>query len=135
MEIRQLSSENAIYEQALTKYNKVGPTAPVRTTEKKMKLTKSRIIKEIIKKHEDFSPKKASDSLETFLYLFKKCLIEGESVLISGFGKFIVNDKRQRRGRNPQTGEDLLLAPRRVVTFHTSGKLKDKINAGSPEPV
>ncbi len=94
-----------------------------------MKLTKSRIIKELTKRHEDFSPKKAGDCLETFLHLFKNRLIEGESVLISGFGKFVVNDKRQRRGRNPQTGEDLMLESRRVVTFHTSGKLKEKINA------
>jgi integration host factor subunit alpha len=49
-------------------------------------------------------------------------------VLISGFGKFYVNEKRERKGRNPATGEDLILSPRRVVTFKCSGLLRDKIN-------
>jgi integration host factor subunit alpha len=55
-------------------------------------------------------------------------LESGEDVLISGFGKFQVRKKRERRGRNPATGEDLMLAPRRVVTFKGSGKLREKIN-------
>ena len=55
-------------------------------------------------------------------------LEEGDDVLISGFGKFCVREKRQRRGRNPQTGEPMALSPRRVVTFHYSGILKEKIN-------
>ena len=50
----------------------------------------------------------------------------GEDVLISGFGKFCV--KKKRRGRNPATGQDLMLAPRKVVTFRSSGKLRDRIN-------
>jgi len=48
--------------------------------------------------------------------------------LISGFGKFSVKEKGDRKGRNPQTGEDLMLAPRRVVTFKSSPRLRDKIN-------
>ena len=52
----------------------------------------------------------------------------GEDVLISGFGKFCVNGKRQRRGRNPAVGEDLIPAPRRVVTFKCSWKLRDRLN-------
>jgi integration host factor subunit alpha len=58
----------------------------------------------------------------------KSTLASGEDVLISGFGKFCVKNKRERRGRNPATGEDMILAPRRVVTFRCSGKLRDKIN-------
>ena len=50
--------------------------------------------------------------------------------MISGFGKFCVKDKKERRGRNPATGEELMLVPRRVVTFKCSGKLKEKINGG-----
>ena len=50
--------------------------------------------------------------------------------MISGFGKFSVKDKGERRGRNPATGDDLMLAPRRVVTFKGSGKLREKINGG-----
>jgi integration host factor subunit alpha len=55
-------------------------------------------------------------------------LSSGEDVLISGFGKFCVKEKRDRKGRNPATGEDLMIEARRVVTFHCSGKLRKKIN-------
>ena len=51
-------------------------------------------------------------------------------VLVSGFGKFCVRQKRERRGRNPATGDSMVLAPRRVVTFKWSGRLRDKINGG-----
>jgi integration host factor subunit alpha len=51
-----------------------------------------------------------------------------ERVLISNFGKFCVKKKRERRGRNPATGEDMMMAPRKVVTFHCSGRLREKIN-------
>ena len=66
--------------------------------------------------------------IETLLELIKFTLASGEDVLISGFGKFCVNEKRQRKGRNPATGEDMMLAARRVVTFKCSGQLKKKIN-------
>jgi integration host factor subunit alpha len=62
------------------------------------------------------------------LELIKKALESGDDVLISGFGKFCVNEKRERKGRNPATGEDMMLKPRKVVTFKCSGKLKAKIN-------
>jgi integration host factor subunit alpha len=62
------------------------------------------------------------------LEILKKTLENGEDVLISGFGKFCVKEKRKRRGRNPQTGEDLMLAPRKVIVFICSGVLGDKIN-------
>ena len=52
----------------------------------------------------------------------------GDDVLISGFGKFCIKDKRERKGGNPATGEDMMLALRRVVTFKCSGKLRNKIN-------
>jgi integration host factor subunit alpha len=51
-----------------------------------------------------------------------------EDVLISGFGKFCVKEKSERKGRNPATGDEMLLRPRKVVTFRCSGKLRDKIN-------
>ena len=65
---------------------------------------------------------------ETTMEIIKKALESGESVLISGFGKFEVKDKHTRKARNPQTGKDLMLDARRVVTFKCSGVLKDKIN-------
>ena len=66
--------------------------------------------------------------LESVLELIKTSLANGDDVLISGFGKFIVRQKATRRGRNPATGEDMNLAPRRVVTFKCSVLLKEKIN-------
>jgi integration host factor subunit alpha len=66
---------------------------------------------------------------ETLLGIIKRTLASGEDVLVSGFGKFCVNDKTSRKGRNPATGEDLMLRPRRVVTFKCSGKLRRKINS------
>ena len=59
----------------------------------------------------------------------KTTLGNGEDILISGFGKFCVKDKKERKGRNPATGDDMMLASRKVVTFKCSGKLRNKIDA------
>jgi integration host factor subunit alpha len=72
--------------------------------------------------------KKSVEIIETLLEIIKGSLEKNEDVLISGFGKFCVKDKNQRRGRNPATGDDLILRERRVVTFKCSGKLRKKIN-------
>ena len=91
-----------------------------------MALTKSDIVARI---HElGFTKKKSIDIVETLLEIIKRTLEKSEDVLISGFGKFCVKNKKQRRGRNPATGHDLLLRERRVVTFKCSGKLRKKIN-------
>jgi len=66
--------------------------------------------------------------LISLLEIMKSTLASGEDILVSGFGKFCVKEKAERRGRNPSTGDDLVLASRRVVTFRCSGKLRDKIN-------
>jgi len=71
----------------------------------------------------------ASKFVEILLELIKGSLESGEDVLISNFGKFCVNEKHARRGRNPATGDSLLLKPRRVVTFKCSGVLRDKVNS------
>jgi integration host factor subunit alpha len=68
--------------------------------------------------------------VETLFELIKKALEAGDDVLISGFGKFIVREKAQRRGRNPATGRDLTLDARRVVTFKCSPVLKEKMDGG-----
>jgi len=68
--------------------------------------------------------------VESLVETIKNTLANGEDVLISGFGKFCVKEKRERRGRNPQTGEDLMLGERRVVTFRCSGVLRKKLNGG-----
>ena len=67
--------------------------------------------------------------LETLLEIMKKTLESGDDVLVSGFGKFCVKEKRERKGRNPATGEDVMLKPRKVVTFRCSGTLwREKLN-------
>jgi len=68
---------------------------------------------------------------ETLLKIIKRTLESGEDVLISGFGKFCVKNKKERRGRNPQTGRDMMLGSRRVVTFRCSGVLRDRIHRGN----
>jgi integration host factor subunit alpha len=65
---------------------------------------------------------------ESLLELIKATLESGEDVLVSGFGKFCVKGKKERKGRNPATGEDLMLKPRRVVTFKWSGKLREMVD-------
>ena len=77
-------------------------------------------------------PKNQSvQAVESIIEIIKKTLENGEDVLITGFGKFFVKEKKKRRGRNPTTGEDLMLGSRRVVGFKCSGKLRDKMNVGN----
>ncbi len=71
---------------------------------------------------------KSTDMVESLLEIVKNTLEDGEDVLISGFGKFCVREKKQRKGRNPATGADLTLDSRRVVTFKCSSVLKAKLN-------
>jgi len=92
-----------------------------------MTLTKSDII-DTIYNQLDISKTRSTQVVESFIEMIKKTLENGEDVLISGFGKFCVKEKRERKGRNPQTGNDLMLGERRVVTFKCSGRLKNKIN-------
>ena len=92
-----------------------------------MAFTKAHIV-EAVADRIGFSKNHSSEIVETLLELIKRSLESGDDVLVSGFGKFCVKEKRERKGRNPATGEDLMLAPRRVVTFKCSGKLRDKIN-------
>ena len=92
-----------------------------------MTLTKIQIV-ESVQNQTGFSKNKSSEIVETFLEIIKHTLASEEDVMISGFGKFCVKEKNQRKGRNPATGGDLMLAARKVVTFKCSGKLRDRIN-------
>jgi len=76
------------------------------------------------------SKNESSETVETFLEIIKQTLASGEDVLISGFGKFCVKEKSERKGRNPATGDDMMLRPRKVVTFKCSGKLRERVNGG-----
>ena len=92
-----------------------------------MALTKEKIINSIY--HQvGLSKSQSREVVEKLLEIIKRSLENNEDLLISGFGKFVVKQKAARRGRNPQTTEDLQLRARRVVVFKTSGVLRDKIN-------
>jgi integration host factor subunit alpha len=90
-------------------------------------LKKSHLI-DAIAEQNGFTRKKSAETVEILLEIIKSTLSSGDDVMISGFGKFCVKEKGERRGRNPATGEDMIMAPRRVVTFRCSGKLREKIN-------
>jgi len=92
-----------------------------------MALTKASIIESIYGKL-GLPKKNCAELVDTLLEVMKSQLQNGEDVLISGFGKFCVKDKKQRRGRNPATGHDMMLDKRRVITFRCSSVLRDRIN-------
>jgi len=92
-----------------------------------MSLTKAHIV-ESIQNQTGFSKNKSLEIVENLLEIIKNTLASGENVLISNFGKFCVRKKKERRGRNPATGEDMMLSQRKVITFKCSGKLRDGIN-------
>ena len=92
-----------------------------------MALTKKDIVYQI-QARLGFPNSQSVEITESLLELIKSALETGEDVLVSGFGKFGVKDKAERKGRNPATGEDAILPARRIVTFKCSGKLRNKVN-------
>jgi integration host factor subunit alpha len=97
-----------------------------------MAFTKADIIQTVTSKT-NLSKNKSANAVECVLEIIKNTLASGDDVLISGFGKFCIREKSQRRGRNPATGDSLMLPARRVVTFKCSGKLRDSCNSGECE--
>ena len=94
-------------------------------------MTKAEIV-EMIYERVGFSKKESADLVETIFEVIKEALVNGERVKFSGFGNFVVREKNARKGRNPQTGEVIQLAARRVLTFKPSLVLKNALNQ---EPV
>ncbi len=92
-----------------------------------MTLTKDHLVNSLYN-NLDIPKSKSASIIETLLQKIKKTLENKEDVLISGFGKFCVKEKKDRRGRNPATGEDLTLEARRVIVFKCSGVLREKVN-------
>jgi integration host factor subunit alpha len=90
-------------------------------------LTKNHLVQNI-QKATGISKVQSKRIVEDLFELLKENLANGEDVLISGFGKFCVRAKNGRKGRNPATGEDLMLDSRKVVRFNCSGVLRDKTN-------
>ena len=92
-----------------------------------MTLTKASII-EMVAAGNGWSQKQSVEYVDLLLEIMKSALASGEDLLISGFGKFMVKEKRERKGRNPATGDDLTIRSRKMVTFKCSGRLRDHIN-------
>ena len=95
-----------------------------------MTLTRSSIT-EMLATENGWTQKQSSEYIDLLIEIMKSSLASGENLLISGFGKFTVKEKRERKGRNPATGDDLTLRSRRVVTFKCSHKLRGRINGES----
>jgi integration host factor subunit alpha len=95
-----------------------------------MALTKAGIV-DAVQTKIGSTKHQSTNIVESLLETIKSKLASGEDVLVSGFGKFCILEKDKRRGRNPATGEDLMLAPRKVVTFKCSGKLRERVNGRS----
>ncbi|UCG11794.1 MAG: integration host factor subunit alpha [Deltaproteobacteria bacterium] len=92
-----------------------------------MTLTRADIAK-AIRKQAGQPKQQSADLVDSVFNIIKHQLENGEDVLISGFGKFSVKERRERKGRHPVTGEPMMLPPRKVVTFKCSGRLKNKLN-------
>jgi integration host factor subunit alpha len=92
-----------------------------------MALTKSDII-EAVQKQMDLPKKECVDLVEHLLESMKKALENSNDILISGFGRFCINEKKARIGRNPASGKEMILKKRRVVTFKCSGRLRERMN-------
>ena len=92
-------------------------------------MTKANIVDQV-SWHTGLSKEQCADLVELTFEIIKETLGHGENVKISGFGSFVVRQKRARRGRNPQTGKGLEITPRKVVTFKLSPILKEEINSG-----
>ncbi len=95
-------------------------------------MTKADIV-ETIYERVGFSKKESAELVETIFEVIKEALVRGEKVKFSGFGNFIVREKNARKGRNPQTGEEIQLAARRVLTFKPSLVLKTVLNESPPQ--
>jgi integration host factor subunit alpha len=91
-------------------------------------MTKSEIVTAVYSRVGGFSKKEAADIVELVFETMKETLGRGEKIKISGFGNFVLRDKRQRKGRNPQTGEPLTIDERRVLSFKPSQILKSVLN-------
>lgn len=92
-------------------------------------MTKADIVEQVYERLGAFSKKESADIVEMVFESIKETLETGEKIKISGFGNFVVRQKKERTGRNPQTGEEIRIAPRKVLTFKPSQVLKNAINA------
>ncbi len=92
-------------------------------------MTKAELVETVYQKV-GLSKKESAEIVNTLFELIKETLERGEKIKISGFGNFVVREKKSRVGRNPQTGEEMEIAARRVLTFRPSQVLKNMLNQG-----
>jgi integration host factor subunit alpha len=92
-----------------------------------MALTKNDIA-DLVYRRLDLPKSESLKAIEALLEIMKRTLENGEDILISGFGTFVVKDKKERMGRNPRTGETMVLRARRIVRFRPSGILRKRVN-------
>jgi integration host factor subunit alpha len=92
-----------------------------------MTVTKAK-LKSSVSKTSNLPEQTSKAVVESFFEIIKRTLESGEDVLISGFGKFCLKEKKERKGRNPETGDDMILDARRIVTFKCSNIMRDMIN-------
>jgi integration host factor subunit alpha len=97
-------------------------------------MTKAEIVQALYTKVGGFSKKESADMVDLVFEMMKETLGRGEKIKISGFGNFVLRDKRQRPGRNPQTGEPIKISERRVLTFKASQILKQALNPRNGAP-
>ena len=95
---------------------------------KDKRTTKFELVQAVYTKLGGFSKKEAADLVDMIFELMKETLGRGETIKISGFGNFVLRDKRERQGRNPQTGDPITISARRVLTFKPSQLLKQALN-------
>ena len=88
-------------------------------------------VAETINRKMGFSRAESLDMVESILDKMGKALEDGENVKISGFGSFVLRDKRERVGRNPKTGVEVPITPRRVMTFRASQLIKERVSKGA----
>jgi len=91
-------------------------------------MTKADIVQAVYTRVGGFSKKESADLVDLVFETMKETLGRGEKIKISGFGNFVLRDKRQRQGRNPQTGGDIEISPRRILTFKPSQVMKAGLN-------
>ncbi len=97
-------------------------------------MTKAEIVQALYTRVGGFSKKESADMVDLVFEMMKETLGRGEKIKISGFGNFVLRDKRQRPGRNPQTGEPIKISERRVLTFKASQILKQALNPRRSTP-
>jgi len=91
-------------------------------------MTKAEIVQALYSKVGGFSRKESAELVDLVFEMMKETLGRGEKIKVSGFGNFVLRDKRQRPGRNPQTGQPIKISERRVLTFKASQILKQTLN-------